>query len=220
MPVQVFAEGNRLPDFGIEGGAQIIRATIRDKKLHREQGTESFEVCENGTRSIIEVTEDENVRKVKVISEEETYELVLDKTVGELFSSKTGEKISVPSEAGNLYGALLNRYAPSAIEIARADTSHYDVYVSYAEIRSAIGDTTSIAGLAATIAARIPKIEVYADLVSKISSIVSGVATIFIPNDPNHGFRLSIREVKYHRRHMGQRLVYRTDHFIEGVSKY
>lgn len=132
--------------------------------------------------------------------EEEYFEYnVLEDT---LYSSVTGET---------------TKYEKLDFADTQSTSSTSTEYISWASIRSSVGASATAVGIGAMIAAKcgVP----YASIVSDIATLVGG-GSYAIPDDPNHGIKLTIKTTKYYRTRMGRRQCYRKTHTVTGVSTY
>ena len=145
MPVHAFAIENVHVEEGIVGSQQKIQCVLKDERNWGKGDSFSFEIVEDGVRSTIEVLESQDTRIVKVTSDKDSYELVFNKVRGELYSSKTGETIHLPLTSKEETRSGPGMYSPLGVEKAQADTAYYYEYVSFAQIRKVVVESTTAA---------------------------------------------------------------------------
>lgn len=172
-------------------------------------GDTSVLVESQGSSELVTVAEDDNTRTVTIKNLEtgkENY-LKYDKISNTIYSSITGKTVDI-SNHGNKGSITL-----------RSESSYSTEYISYAEIRDTIGTTATVAGVVGLILTKVPGAQIAGGITGTISTIVGG-GTLLIPNDSNHGLKLSIKTEKYYRTRMGRRQVYKITHQITSVRTY
>ena len=172
-------------------------------------GDTSVLVESQGSSELVTVAEDDNTRTVtskNLETGKENY-LKYDKLSNTIYSSITGKTVDI-SNHGNKGGITL-----------KSESSYSTEYISYAEIRDTIGTTATVAGVVGLILTKVPGAQIAGGITGTISTIVGG-GTLLIPNDSNHGLKLSIKTVKYYRTRMGRRQVYKITHQVTSVRTY
>lgn len=178
---------------------------------------QDYSISEDGNDAVIinskdgiervSVKEDDNTRKVTIHNNttgEEEY-LILNKTDGSIYSSITNKTLSSDEQ--------------NPIISPRSDTSYSTVYISWAEFKTTIGTTATVAGVVGLLLTRVPGGQVVGSVMGTISTIVGG-GTLLIPNDSNHGLKFTIKKVKHYRSRLGKRHVWYISKSIVSVSRY
>lgn len=209
--VMVFSLGS--PAFAAESSSvnSVQEAGSRSKVSCsvKKIGDTSVLVESNGTSELVTVVENGSAKTVTIQNTktgEKNY-LRYDKLTNTIYSSFTGQTVHL-NNSKNSGGISTN-----------SETSYSTEYISYTEIRDTIGTTATVRGLVGLIVARIPGAQLAGGVIGTISTIVGGT-TLFIPNDSNHGLRLTVQTVKYYRTRVGMRYVYRIDHSVTAVTTY
>ena len=191
-----------------------------DNTIKEVQTLDGYEIKENGYNSIIiksdnstdtiSFVEDSEKISVSILNQEtgNTEYIIRDKETNTIYSSITGETVKLKD-------------LPKKSNMLRKSTTGYDTYkLSYAEMRSIIGDNASVSGLASLVLSIIPGLNGVAGVAGMISTIVGGVSTMFIPNNSNNGFKISYKVKKYYRGPYGHKHVYKKVYTILDISKY
>lgn len=191
-----------------------------DNTIKEVQTLDGYEIKENGDNSIIvksdnstdtiSFVEDSEKFSVSILNQEtgNTEYIIRDKKTNTIYSSITGETVKLKD-------------LPEQSNMLRKSTTSYDTYkLSYAEMRSIIGDNASVSGLASLVLSIIPGLNGVAGVAGMISTIVGGASTMFIPNNPNNGFKISYKVKKYYRGPHGHQHVYKKVYTILDISKY
>lgn len=174
-----------------------------------ENGTNSAIVKSDGVTEIITVVEDDTSVTVTILNENTgvTEQIIRNKVTNVVYSTITGKKVTVD--------------VPSDGDVSLQSVTVYEThYLSYAELRSIIGDNASVTGLASLILTLVPGVNTVANVVGMIATVVGGVATIAIPNDSNHGLVVSTKVVKYYRGTTTNKHVYKKVTTILSIAKY
>ncbi len=190
-----------------ESTARVLSENLEDNI--EILGDTSVLVESQGSSELVTVAEDDNTRTVTIKNLEtgkENY-LKYDKLSNTIYSSITGKTVDI-SNHGNKGGITL-----------KSESSYSTEYISYAEIRDTIGTTATVAGVVGLILTKVPGAQIAGGITGTISTIVGG-GTLLIPNDSNHGLKLSIKTVKYYRTRMGRRQVYKITHQVTSVRTY
>ncbi len=133
--------------------------------------------------------------------------IVRNKLTNSVYSSYTNQEVNLGMFVSN--------------EISLQSVTSYEThYVSYAELRSIIGDNASVTGVAALILTLFPGVNTVAGVVGMLATITGGAATMFIPNDSNHGLIISTKVEKYYRGTTKNRHVYKKVTTIQSIKKY
>lgn len=176
---------------------------------YTEIGDNSFLIQDENGNDIQKITvkEDETERRTTIenLLGGKTEYIVLNKKSREIYSSITGKTIDISEQTPNIS--------------FRSEKSYGTLYVSYAEIRSAVGVTASAGAVLGFVLTKIPNASAGGDIVKGISSIL-GLASKLIPNDSSHGLVFTVKTVKYYRTRLGRRQVWRITKSITAVKKY
>lgn len=166
-------------------------------------------VKSQGVSELITVVENDSTRTVTIknIETGKKNYLRYDKLTDTIYSSITRKTIHL-NDSETSGGVSLNSVS-----------SYSTKYISYADIRDTVGTTATVAGVVALIMTKIPGAQVAGGVTGTISTIVGG-GSLVIPNDSDHGIKLSIKTVKYYRTRMGRRQVYKITHEVKSVSTY
>lgn len=184
-------------------------AEANTELIIEENGSNSAIVKSGGVTEIITVVEDDTSVTVTILNENTgvTEQIIRNKATNVVYSTITGKKVTVD--------------VPSNGDVSLQSVTVYEThYLSYAELRSIIGDNASVTGLASLILSLIPGVNTVANVVGMIATVVGGVATIAIPNDSNHGFVVSTKVVKYYRGTTTNKHVYKRVTTILSIEKY
>lgn len=187
----------------------VFAAESNSELVIEENGSNSAIVKNNNITEIITVIEDDTTVTVTILNENTgiTESIVRNKVTNVVYSTITGKEVTVN--------------VPSNNGISLLSVTDYEThYLSYAELRSIIGDNASVTGLASLILTLVPGVNTVANVVSMIATVVGGVATIAIPNDSNHGFIVSTKVVKYYRGTTTNKHVYKRVTTILSIEKY
>ncbi len=172
----------------------------------------SILVESQGESELVSVAEDDSTRTVTIKNTktgEEDY-LKYDKSSNTIYSSITGKTINLNNS--EISGGI----SPDSV------SSYSFEYISYSDIRNALGTTFTVAGFVALVVTKVPAAEFASGVLTKIGEICTagGFGSLAIPNDSNHGIKLRIKTVKYYRTRMGRRQVYKITHQVMSVSTY
>ncbi|EHO16501.1 hypothetical protein HMPREF9623_01200 [Stomatobaculum longum] len=135
---------------------------------------------------------------------EEQY-MLYDATSNTVYSSITGKTVQL-EEQGN------------GIEL-QSTITHTTEYISFAQVRQAVGETGKAANVVGFFLSWIPETKAAGDLSRKVGEILQ-MLKYAIPNDSSHGFKLSIKVEKFYRTRGGRRYVWSTQKTITGVQRY
>lgn len=159
----------------------------------------------------IMVKEDEKVRNITIYNNDtgEENHLILNKDDGTIYSSITNKTIDIDS---NNRSVLYS----SPIVSSRNKT----VYISWAEIREAVGETATVGGVIGLLLVKIPGTQVIGGSIGTISTIIGG-GSLIIPKDSQHGIKFEVEIIKYYRRNrVGNGKTLRTLKQVTSVSRY
>lgn len=174
-----------------------------------ELGDNSFLIQDESGNNIQKITveESESERKIAIenIPDGKIEYIVLNKKSGEVYSSITGKTITREEQTPNTS--------------FRSEKSYGTVYVSYSEIRSAVGITASVGTVLGFILARIPEAKLGSNITDGISRVLGLISNV-IPDDSNHGLAFTVETVKYYRTRLGRRQVWRVTKSITAVKRY
>jgi hypothetical protein len=172
----------------------------------------------NDNSIIIQDDEGNDIQKVTVIENENERKTVIE----DLLNGKV-DYIVLNKKDGSIYSSITNntitREEQTPNVSFRSEKSYSKVYVSYAEIRSAVGVFATAGGVIGLIVAKVPGAEAIGDIMGKLSTIL-GAMSYGMPNDSNHGLVFTIKTVKYYRTRIGRRQVWRITKSITAVNKY
>ena len=173
-------------------------------------------VCDNGDTIIddgkdiyrLTVYEDDVERSVTIKNESNGDEntITYNKLKNTIYSSITGNTTTLDLIKGSNISTF-------------SESSYKTHYLSYSDIRTAVGDTATVAGLIGFIMAAIPGADVVGGALSGLATIV-GAGNLAVPNDPNHGLAVQVKTIKYYRVRNGHRGVYKVQHVITDISTY
>lgn len=188
--------------------------TFQNNKLDYEinyKDNDTLIVNSKSSKEYIIAEEDEKVRKITIYNYNNGNEehLILNKDDGKIYSSITNKTIDTYS---NNRSVLYN----SPIVSSRSET----VYISWAEIKDAVGDTATVGGVIGLLLLRYPGTQVLGGAISTISTIIRG-GNLLIPRDSQHGLKFEVEIIKYYRRNRGNNgKTLRTLKQVTSVSRY
>ena len=136
---------------------------------------------------------------------EEQY-MLYDATSNTVYSSITGKTVQLEGQ-GN------------GIEL-QSTITHTTEYISYAKLRQLVGSSALVAQLAGAILAYFPGTAAIGRLTNLLSAAFGVGGNIVIPDDSNHGIKLTIKVEKFYRTRGGRRNVWSTQKTITGVQRY
>ena len=190
IPQISFASGN------YENSKDITISKINDNsiKVNSYEKEEILNIIDSKNETKIEI-KDINTGKIEYI--------IYNKEDDSIYSSITGNTI---------YNNEISFY--------KSDVSYITKKLSFAEIRSALGNVSSAGGVLALILAKFPGGKKPSKIIGYISSLMGGAATFGIPNDRNHGLTFKIKVTKMYRSRLGKRHVYKRMHDIVSIRRY
>lgn len=191
-----------IPAYAVEEGNEQDGVTIFDSA----ETTEIYLEDENATITIRE-TDESRIVTVWYAETGTTEELIYNKTTNSLYSTITGETVIFGDEAAG------EPSGPSPLATSTTSVT----YVSWATLRSTIGETATIVSMVAYLAAKFGVVGAAA--LGSVSTIV-GFGSLFIPNDSSHGLAITVKTTKYYRTRNGTRSVYRIINTVTGVATY
>lgn len=167
-------------------------------------GDSSILVESSGKTERIIITESENIRTVTIRDEQTEKENILKYNTdsGILYSSITNQSIQIDNIA------------------TRSESSYNTKYISYAQIRTVVGDIGTAGAIVGAIMTVIPGAQGAAKVVKIVAAIMKGAERWVIPNDSDHGIKLTVKTTKYYRTRLGHRQVYKIVNKITKAQKY
>lgn len=162
-----------------------------------------------------------------VVNSEKTEEILtirendLEKKI-EIKDTKTGktEYIIYNKQDDSVYSSYTgNTIYDSSISFFKSDISYSVKYISFAQMKEALGNTSTAGGVLGLVIALVPGGQAVGGLIGTISTLM-GAASFPIPNDSKHGLKFTIKTTKMYRWRLGKRHVYKRMHDITSVRRY
>ncbi|MCI6000941.1 MAG: hypothetical protein MRZ23_05425 [Finegoldia magna] len=168
---------------------------INDNKfiINSEKNEEILTIRENDLEKKIEIKDTKTGR---------TEYIIYNKQDDSVYSSYTG-----------------NTIYDSSISFFKSDISYSVKYISFAQMREALGNTGTAGGVLGLAITLIPGGQGIGGIIGTISTIMGG-STFLIPKDSKHGLKFTIKTTKMYRSRLGKRHVYKRMHDITSVRRY
>lgn len=159
-------------------------------------------VNDHGKLSIITVNDDGHTMVVSVYDKPsgETNRFILNREKGTLYSSYTNQTIEL-----------------EPVAVPRSKTSYRTHWISWRQIRSLTSGSGNAGAIAGAIMSLVRATRQAGGVVGAIATIIRGMGGV-IPDDPNHGLKVTVQTTKYYRR--GNHVPWRTVNTISGVALY
>lgn len=173
----------------------------------------SLSVENSGNKEIVTVNETNGVRTITItnsVTGQNDY-IVYNQNTNTVYSSIIGKTIDL-NENPDL--------DPNAATISPSSVSSYETkYISYAQIKSIVGNGASAATVIGAILFFVPGAQGIGGAIESISTIV-GTINSTVSASSSHGIRLKIKVTKYYRTRLGRKQVYKITRSIISCGFY
>lgn len=173
----------------------------------------SLSIKDFDTEEIIKVNESNGIRKITItnLKTNKIDYIIYNSNNNTVYSSITNKTIDL-NENQDL-NPNENIITPRSVD------SYETKYISYAQIKSIVGNTANTATVIAAILYFVPGAQGIGGAVGAISTIV-GTINGNINASNSHGIRLKIKTTKYYRTRLGRRQVYKISRSINSFGFY